>query len=73
MTEEEPTEPYATVEQMGRWTYHVTVHDGGMEFIPAYVVLGHKRAQRKAEKVLLRYVETQRRRAAVERVRLADG
>ncbi len=76
MTDEEPTAPHAEVEQVGRWTYLVSVHDGLTVWGPAGIgwrVFGRRRARRKAEKVLLRYVELRRRRASVERVRLADG
>lgn len=69
----ERTGPYATVEQIGRWTYHVSVHHDLVVLTPGHFVLGHNRARRKAERELLRYVESQRRSTAVERVRLADG
>lgn len=55
-------EPYSTVEQTGRWTYRVAVHDGIARYGPDgywWTVVGRRRAMRKAEQVLARYKRRQ--------------
>lgn len=70
-------EPFAEVEQTGRWTYRVRVLDGMTCWAPdgmsGWYVLGRRRAHRKAARVLRRYLTMQQRKANVERVVLSDG
>ncbi|HCT78902.1 MAG TPA: hypothetical protein DGT23_20545 [Micromonosporaceae bacterium] len=68
-------QPYAEITQAGRWTYHIVIHDDlfapehpmaasgyGVWYGPWYA-LGKTRAERKAARVLARYIRDQRRRA----------
>lgn len=69
-------QPYAEVEQVGRWTYRVKVRDGMLTWGPdghGWHVFGRRRAHRKAERVLRRYLQGQERKANVEKVTLSDG
>lgn len=64
-------EPCAEVERTGRWTYRVSVTDGMTVWGPygyGWLVVGHKRAQRKARRVLARYLKQEARAGEVERL-----
>jgi hypothetical protein len=58
--------PHAVVERVGRWTYIVAVEHGmcrwGLDGY-GWFVIGRKRAERKARKVLARYHRIQLRHA----------
>jgi hypothetical protein len=51
--------PHAEIEPIGRWTWRVFVSDGLTEWGPdgyGWRVLGKRRVERKAHKVLARYL-----------------
>jgi hypothetical protein len=54
--------PRAEIEQTGRWTYRITVHHGmiqwGLDGV-GWTAFGRKRAERKARKVLRKYLQRQ--------------
>lgn len=57
-----PREPYAEVKRYGEFTYTVKIIDGFMAYGPDgghWFVLGRKRAERKAERELRRYLREQ--------------
>lgn len=63
--------PHAQVQRIGRWTYLVSVHHGLSVWGPnasGWSVLGRRRANRKAAKVLARYLRDEGRRADVTRL-----
>lgn len=55
-----PVRPYARVQQVRRWTYMITIAGGSPA--AAWWRVGHKRAERKARKVLAAYIRDQERR-----------
>lgn len=66
-------QPYAEIEQYGRWTWIVSVHHGPIQWGPdgvGWFVLGRRRAERKAQRALARYV-AERQRTPI-RVRLTE-
>ena len=58
------SEPYAEIEQVGRWMHRITVHDGitmwALDGI-GWHVLGRDRAERKARRLLAKYALKQQR------------
>lgn len=63
--------PHAEVQRVGRWTYVVTVHHGLTCYGPGgrgWLVLGRRHAERKAARVLARYLRDEAHRADVTRV-----
>lgn len=64
--------PYAEIKPVGRWTYRVSVMHGLLSYGPndgyGWLVFGRARAERKAAKVLVRYLRDEARRADVTRV-----
>lgn len=61
-------EPRAEVQQIGRWTYRVSVIHGICSWGPdgyGWHVLGRRRAARKARKALARYLRQEVRRSVV--------
>jgi hypothetical protein len=61
--------PYASIRRAGRWTYLVQIRHGFMTYGPdgyGWIVLGEKRARRKARRELDRYNRNEARRAQVE-------
>lgn len=67
----EDPEPRAVVQRIGRWTYTVSVQHGLIQWGPnggGWLVLGRKRAMRKASKVLARYRQRMERREDITAV-----
>lgn len=61
-------EPRAEITRAGRWTYRVVVKEGIGQWGPngyGWTVLGRRRAERKAAKVLARYQREQERQRDV--------
>jgi len=57
--------PHVTVRQTGRWWWNCELHTGhGTVTSPSTFVLGRRRAHRKAQRMLARYLRDQQRRAA---------
>lgn len=61
-----PDEPHAGITRVGRFSRHIVIHDGLVQVGPgggAWFALGAARAERKARKVLARYLKSKQRRA----------
>lgn len=61
-------QPEAEIQQVGRWTYRVSVSHGLLTYGPdgyGWHILGRRRAERKAERALARYIRKQAREAEV--------
>jgi hypothetical protein len=68
---EERDQPHAEVQRVGRWTYRVSVVHGLTCYGPGgsgWHVLGRRRAERKAARVLARYLRDQARQADITRL-----
>jgi hypothetical protein len=61
-------DPEVVIQQAGRWTWRVYIRHGIIQYGPdgyGWHVFGQQRAERKARRELDRYLERQRRSAAV--------
>lgn len=68
--------PRADVSPVGRWTWRVVIRQGFAAYGPywgyGWVILGHRRAHRKAARELRRHLDRQHRRDQVESVHVDD-
>lgn len=64
--------PVAEVQRVGRWTYRVSIARGLVSYGDWYV-LGRRHAERKAARILARYLRDEARRADVTRIESEDA
>lgn len=61
-------DPKARITQSGRWTYHIEIVHGLMCETPGSFALGRGRAEKKAARMLRRYIIRTHRRANVRTI-----
>lgn len=68
-------QPYAEITRMGRWLHSISIHHGMVEVRKegGWFAFGQRRAERKAARVLRRYLLAEQRRQNPIRVEVPSG